>query len=143
MGLHVNWKMADMNTKSIASAGIDRTCGRHRHSRSSALLSMAILLSIAHTAAAQVGAGPIAQPLPAPLPVPQDRAFRGNIGLDVKAIDIAHQVFSVHETLPIQQAGDTVLLYPQWETASHAPTGPIQLPTGPGSPVSEKPGSRA
>ena len=26
---------------------------------------------------------------------------------------------------------------------SHAPTGPIQLPTGPGSPVSEKPGSCA
>jgi hypothetical protein len=24
---------------------------------------------------------------------------------------------------------------------SHAPTGPIQLPTGPGSPVSENPGS--
>jgi predicted metalloprotease with PDZ domain len=31
----------------------------------------------------------------------------------------------VHETLPIQQAGDTVLLYPQWETASHAPTASI------------------
>ncbi|MBE1159061.1 M61 family metallopeptidase [Dyella sp. 7MK23] len=47
------------------------------------------------------------------------------MGLDVQAVDTDHQVFSVHETIPVQQAGDTVLLYPQWETASHAPTASI------------------
>jgi predicted metalloprotease with PDZ domain len=125
MGPHENWKMATMNAKAIASAGTERTCGKHRHPRSLVLLPMAVLLSIAYPAAAQVGAGPIAQPLPAPLPAPEDRAFRGDIDLDVKATDIAHQVFSVHETLPVQQSGDTVLLYPQWETASHAPTASI------------------
>ena len=77
------------------------------------------------TVAAQVGVGPIAKPLPAPLPTPQDRAYNGVIGLRVEAFDTEHQVFSIHETIPVQQAGDTVLLYPHWETASHAPTASI------------------
>ena len=73
-------------------------------------------------AVAQVGVGPIAFPAPPALPRPSDRPFRGSIELAINATDTDHQVFSVHETIPAQQPGDMVLLYPEWETGSHAPT---------------------
>lgn len=73
-------------------------------------------------AAAQVGAGPAALPAPAALPQPSDRPFRGGIELAISATDTDHQVFFVHETIPVQEAGDMVLLYPEWETGSHAPS---------------------
>ncbi|HUA78762.1 MAG TPA: M61 family peptidase [Dyella sp.] len=75
--------------------------------------------------AAQVGSGPTAVALPPSLPVPLDRSFRGAIELIVNASDTDHQIFSVHETIPVQKPGDTVLLYPEWETASHAPTAGV------------------
>lgn len=69
--------------------------------------------------------GPMALP-PAPaLPRPVDHAFAGKITLAVNATDTNHQVFQVHETIPVQQTGDVVLLYPQWETGSHAPTASV------------------
>jgi predicted metalloprotease with PDZ domain len=93
--------------------------------RSRTLLLATVVALLARTAVAQAGVGPIAKPLPPPLPAPQDRAYHGTIGLDVRAIDTDHQIFSAHETMPVQQTGDTVLLYPHWETASHAPTASI------------------
>ncbi|RDI99398.1 M61 family peptidase [Dyella solisilvae] len=77
------------------------------------------------SAIAQVGAGPIATPLPPALPTPMDAPFRGTIQLAVNATDTDHQIYSVHETIPVQTPGDTVLLYPEWETASHAPTATV------------------
>ena len=89
------------------------------------LLSAAVFVFMTCAATAQVGVGPIAKPQPPELPTPQDRAYNGTIGLHVEAVDTEHQVFTVHETIPVQQIGDTVLLYPHWETASHAPTASI------------------
>ncbi|GGA20057.1 M61 family metallopeptidase [Dyella nitratireducens] len=43
----------------------------------------------------------------------------------VNAADTDHQIFSVREMIPVQEPGDTVLLYPEWETASHAPTAGV------------------
>lgn len=80
---------------------------------------------MAGTSSAQVGSGPIAAPMPAVLPAPLDRPFHGTIELAVNATDTDHQIFSVRETIPIQAAGDVVLLYPEWETASHAPTATV------------------
>lgn len=85
------------------------------------LLVMIAVLTIG-SAAAQVGVGPVALASPPGLPNPQDKAFDGTITLAVDATDTDHQVFSVHETIPVQMSGDVVLLYPQWETGSHAPT---------------------
>jgi len=68
---------------------------------------------------------PVALPSPPQLPVPQDRPFAGTIELAVDATDVDHQIFVVHETIPVQAPGDTVLLYPQWEPASHAPTATV------------------
>lgn len=42
--------------------------------------------------------------------------------LAVDASDTRHKVFTVRETIPTQRAGPMVLLYPEWETASHAST---------------------
>ena len=50
------------------------------------------------------------------------RKFHGTIDLAVNATDVNHQIFSVAESIPVQQAGPFTLLYPQWEPASHAPT---------------------
>ncbi|MDE1145826.1 MAG: peptidase M61 [Azospirillaceae bacterium] len=42
--------------------------------------------------------------------------------LSVDATDTAHRIFTVHETIPVAGPGPLTLLYPRWETASHAPT---------------------
>lgn len=55
-------------------------------------------------------------------PAPQNRPFNGTIKLEVDATDAEHHIFAVRESIPVQTFGDTVLLYPEWETASHAPT---------------------
>jgi predicted metalloprotease with PDZ domain len=76
-------------------------------------------------ALAQVGVGPTAVAPPPALPQPADRPFHGVIELAINATDTDHQVFSVQETIPVQQPGDMVLFYPEWETGSHAPTASV------------------
>lgn len=60
--------------------------------------------------------------LAGPLPTPRDIPFNGDIRLQVDASDSVHKIFRVRETIPVQQPGPMVLLYPQWETGSHSPT---------------------
>ncbi len=77
------------------------------------------------TASAQ----PVTQPQPLPLPpaiaTPQDTPYPGTIELAVDATDLSHHVFRIHEDVPVQQAGDFVLLFPKWIPGNHSPTGPI------------------
>jgi predicted metalloprotease with PDZ domain len=89
------------------------------------LAAATLSVLLAGAATAQVGQGPSAAPAPPALSVPLDRPFRGRLELAVNATDTDHQIFSVHEVIPVQTAGDTVLLYPEWETASHAPTATV------------------
>lgn len=89
------------------------------------LIALALATLMVETVRAQVGSGPMALPAPPALPTPADRPFHGTIELAVNATDTDHQIFSVRETIPVQTAGDTVLLYPEWETASHAPTATV------------------
>jgi Predicted protease with the C-terminal PDZ domain len=89
------------------------------------LTALVTFASMTGNAAAQVGMGPTAVPLPPALPTPLDRPFKGTMELAVRATGIDHQVFDVHETIPVQAPGDTVLLYPKWETGSHAPTATV------------------
>lgn len=53
---------------------------------------------------------------------PHDHPFRGQVKLSVDATDSDHSIFRVTERIPMQAAGQLVLLYPEWETTSHAPT---------------------
>ncbi|MEW9623399.1 M61 family peptidase [Rhodanobacter geophilus] len=89
------------------------------------LMALVMIASMTGRAAAQVGTGPLAVPLPPALRTPLDRPFKGTVKLAVRATDIDHQVFVVHETIPVEAPGDTVLLYPKWEAGSHAPTATV------------------
>lgn len=89
------------------------------------LMAVVLITSMTGRAEAQVGMGPMVVPLPPALPTPLDRPFKGTVKLAVRATDIEHQVYVVHETIPVQAPGDTVLLYPKWETGSHAPTATV------------------
>src|ERR1700759_2527439 len=70
----------------------------------------------------RAGQGPQPTPLPPPIPAPRGLPFPGTVRLALDASDIRHKVFAARETIPVQRAGPMVLLYPEWETASHAPT---------------------
>lgn len=56
------------------------------------------------------------------VPPPVDHAFRGHIELAVDATDTMQKIFRVHEVIPVQAAGATTLLYPEWELSSHSRT---------------------
>jgi predicted metalloprotease with PDZ domain len=75
-------------------------------------------------------AGPTAVPVTSAVPLAVDRAFPGTITLAVDASDTRHKVYQVHETIPVVPGSDITLLYPQWETASHAPTGSVSRLAG-------------
>lgn len=67
------------------------------------------------------------QPLPfaAAIPAPKDTTWPGTITLAVDVTDLDRHIVTVHETIPVQKAGDIVLLYPQWVPGDHGPTGPL------------------
>jgi len=77
------------------------------------------------TVAAEVGVGPQPVPYPAPIAAPRDIAFAGTITLAVDATDTRHKVFDVRESIPVQAPGPMTLLYPAWESASHAETAAV------------------
>ncbi|MGY3232389.1 putative metalloprotease with PDZ domain [Luteibacter sp. HA06] len=81
-----------------------------------------VVLALITAASAHASEGP--QPLPHPpsIPAPRDSPFTGVIRLHVDATDTAQRIYRVHETMPVQAGGPVTLLYPQWETGSHAPT---------------------
>ena len=68
--------------------------------------------------------GPSASAPISPIIAPKDRAYGGEIELQVDATDIGHRVMRVHETLSGVRP-DTVLLYPKWLPGTHAPEGTI------------------
>jgi predicted metalloprotease with PDZ domain len=74
--------------------------------------------------------GPQQRPLPPAVPSARDIPFNGQIDLDVDASDLSQRIYRVKESIPLQAAGPVTLLYPQWETASHAPTASVAGLTG-------------
>ena len=83
------------------------------------------LLALGSGPALARSVGPTPAPMPAPVPAPQDRPYPGVIHLTVDATDTAHHVFRVHETIPVQASGPTILLYPQWVPGNHSANGPL------------------
>lgn len=89
------------------------------------VVALAASVGTPATGVAQVGVGPQAEtPAPA-IAEPRDQAFRGTLTLAVDATDTDHQIFTVHETIPVQTTGRVTLRYLEWETGSHAPTGSV------------------
>ncbi|WP_240609592.1 M61 family metallopeptidase [Phenylobacterium deserti] len=94
------------------------------------LLAFASLLAIAGSAAAQSANTAQPTPLPQPTPAAQDVAFPGVIKLEVDATDLDRRIFRIKETIPVAQAGELVLRYPEWLPGHHAPRGPIDKVAG-------------
>jgi len=69
-------------------------------------------------------------PAAAAIPEPRDVPYPGVLGLTIDATDLAHRVFSVHETLPVQGPGPLTLHYPKWLPGNHSPSGPIDKLAG-------------
>ena len=71
-------------------------------------------------------AAQIAAPPTPPIEAPRDAPFAGVIALKVDATDLAHGIFTVHETLPLDgHGGPITLLYPKWIPGHHSPSGTI------------------
>ena len=83
------------------------------------------LFLLCRSLAAQVGSGPLGTFVPPSLPEPKDRTIRGFIQLSVDATDTSRSIFRITERVPLQAAGQLILLYPEWETTSHAPTASV------------------
>lgn len=64
-------------------------------------------------------------PPPPAIEPPRDHLFAGTLRLAVDATDLRHKVFAVHEIIPIPGPGPIALLYPRWETSSHAATAAV------------------
>ena len=73
--------------------------------------------------------GPEALAPVTPIATPKDRAYPGELRLDVDATDVARRIVHVHETVTGVGA-DTVLLYPKWLPGNHSPEGPIDRVAG-------------
>jgi predicted metalloprotease with PDZ domain len=84
------------------------------------------LVALAHPpfGTAQHALGIASIPHEAPC-VEHHHSFQGRIGLSVTATDTNHQIFEVHESIPVQSACPLSLFYPEWEPASHAPTASV------------------
>jgi predicted metalloprotease with PDZ domain len=85
-------------------------------------------LLLASIASAAVGvASLIAR---AEIPAPRTGDYTpGELKISVDATDVAHRIFSVHETIPVAP-GPLTLLYPQWIPGTNGPSGPIDRLAG-------------
>ena len=93
------------------------------------MTSVSMTAVLALLLAGPVQAQPQTQPLPVPaadtpaLPVPRDVDYPGTIDLKVDAGDIDRHVIAVHETIPVAQTGQVVLLQPKWIPGTHTTEG--------------------
>jgi len=81
----------------------------------------ALLVNIVLIGAAQ-GGPPQPAPAAAPVPAPRDVPYPGTITLAVDASNIAQDIFTVHETIPVAKGAGLTLLYPEWRPGNHSPT---------------------
>jgi predicted metalloprotease with PDZ domain len=65
-----------------------------------------------------------------PIAIPRDVPFPGVIKLSVDATDLAHDVISIHEVVPVAGLVQITLLYPKWVVGNHGPSGPIEKLAG-------------
>lgn len=89
----------------------------------------ALLLATAAPAHAQNSA-PQPVPFANTIPDARDVDFPGTITLDVDATNTQQGIFRVKETIPVQDPGHMVLLFPKWLPGTHSPTGQIDKLAG-------------
>ncbi len=74
-------------------------------------------------AAANQGLEPQPLALPAPIAAPVDRPYPGVLRVSVDATDVQRRIVRIHETVPVVEGADLVLLLPEWVPGWHAPFG--------------------
>ena len=85
------------------------------------LLASGALAQTAPLPGSPQSATPQSAPMPPAIAAPQDIAYPGTIKITVDATDLNHRIFKIHETVPVAQAGDLVLLLPKWLPGHHSP----------------------
>ena len=88
-----------------------------------------LLASVAAPALAQAkpeNSKPQPVPFVDTVPAARDVPYPGTIGLEIDATNIRQGIFVAKETIPVAEAGHTVLLYPKWLPGKHAPRGEIE-----------------
>ena len=93
--------------------------------------SALLLALLASAASAQINppqnskpVGPTAKV--AEIPAARDVPYPGTIQLTVDTTDNTRAIFKVHEHIPVAQAGDFILLYPEWLPGHHDKDGDIR-----------------
>ena len=92
------------------------------HAMNRFLIASLLLCSVATPVLSAPGIGPQPLVLTSAIPALRDTAFNGVMQLRVDARDQVHKILRVRQTIPVQDKQAMVLLYPQWETASHSAT---------------------
>ena len=59
-----------------------------------------------------------------PIPAPADQPYPGTIVMKVDASNTAQNIVRIQQTIPARP-GKMTLLFPQWVTAQHGPTGAL------------------
>jgi predicted metalloprotease with PDZ domain len=94
------------------------------------ILALLALSLLAPATPSQASDGPVPVPDAPAIPAPRDLPWPGVLRMNVDATDTAHRIFDVHETVPVQPGRPLVLLYPQWQTASHAASASVAALAG-------------
>lgn len=88
-------------------------------------IAIAILATALVWGGSAAYSGPTETAPAAPIPAPRNRAYPGEIRLEVDASDVERRVVHVREHVSGIDRG-TVLLFPKWLPGNHSPTGPIE-----------------
>ena len=99
-------------------------------------VALGVLLSsvLAGSAAAQIVPPRNSKPVPTAktdtIPPARDIPYPGTMKLMIDASDVTRAIFRIHQTIPVAQSGDFVLLYPKWVPGGHSPRNDIKNATG-------------
>lgn len=75
-----------------------------------------------HAVAQDQAAQPVWAPPTPPIEGPKNIPYAaGTIKLSVDATDLDHRIFKIHETVPVNQSGDFVMMLPKWLPGHHSP----------------------
>lgn len=98
--------------------------------RKPGLASGCLVLVFVSVMAALAQTPPQPAPVAPPIPAARDVSYPGVIRLSVDATDLDHNIFTVHEVLPLSARGPFVMLYPKWLAGDHSPSIPIEKLAG-------------
>jgi predicted metalloprotease with PDZ domain len=84
-----------------------------------------VLFALSSFLASAQNSAPVAQPIFDTIPAARNIACPGVITESVDASDVAHGIFRVHETIPVNSSEALTLLYPKWLPGFHSDGGPI------------------